>query len=230
MKTIFVTGDRKGIGRDISEYYLHKGYNVVGCSRNGSDLNHSNYLHVIGDVSKENEVKNIVRQGLKKFKNLDILINNAGKASLNHSLLTPLNSVKEIFNVNFLGSFLFSRECAKAMIKSKKGRIVNFSTVAVPMNLEGELVYSSSKAAIEQMTKVMSKELSNFNITVNTIGPSPVQTDLIKTVPKEKIIEIINKQTIKRMGKFEDVINLINFFISDKSSFITGQTVYLGGL
>ena len=229
-KIILVTGDRKGIGRKISEYYLSKGAKVIGCSRSGSELINDNYLHVRCDVSDEVQVRNVVYKGLKKFGRIDVLINNAGIASLNHSILTPSKTVKRVFETNYFGTFYFSREVSKIMMKKKFGRVINFSTVAVPLNLEGEMVYSSSKVAIEKMAKIMSKELSKFNITFNTIGPTPVDTDLIRTVPKDKIEEILQLQTINRIGNFDDVINVINFFISDESSFITGQKIYLGGL
>lgn len=228
-KTIFITGNRKGIGLHLTEYYLTKGFNVAGCSRSESDFKHPNYTHFICDVSNENEVKQTVRQIKKQFGSVDVLINNAGMASLNHSLLTPGSTVKKVFETNFYGSFFFSREIAKVM-KNNGGRIVNFSTVAVPMNLDGEMVYASSKAAIEKMTKIMAKELASFNITVNAIAPSPVYTDLIKVVPKDKIEELLNKQAIKRLGTMQDVENVIDFFISEKSDFITGQIIYLGGL
>ena len=85
-------------------------------------------------------------------------------------------------------------------------------------------------AAIESFTQTSSKELNSFNITVNAIGPTPIKTDLIKAVPKDKIEDLLNKQTIKRFGTFEDIINVIDFFIDDRSSFITGQIIYLGGV
>lgn len=229
-KTILITGNRKGIGRYLSEYYLEKGYNVVGCSRSSSDLSHKNYTHFLCDVKKEKEVKTTIRSIKKLNGGVNILINNAGKASLNHSILTPSETVKDLFETNYLGSFLFSRECSKQMIKSKWGRIINFSTIAVPLDLEGEMAYSCSKSAIEKMSRIMSKELSSYNITINTIGPTPVYTDLIKVVPKDKVEEIINMQSIKRFGTFEDISNVTDFFISNESSFITGQKIYLGGL
>jgi|TARA_B110000503_G_C7009400_1_gene354990 3-oxoacyl-[acyl-carrier protein] reductase len=229
-KTILITGNRKGIGRYLSEYYLEKGYNVVGCSRSSSDLSHKNYIHFLCDVKKEKEVKTTIRSIKKLNGGVNILINNAGKASLNHSILTPSETVKDLFETNYLGSFLFSRECSKQMIKSKWGRIINFSTIAVPLDLEGEMAYSCSKSAIEKMSRIMSKELSSYNITINTIGPTPVYTDLIKVVPKDKVEEIINMQSIKRFGTFEDISNVTDFFISNESSFITGQKIYLGGL
>ncbi|WP_412560158.1 SDR family oxidoreductase [Winogradskyella sp. MIT101101] len=229
-KTILITGNRKGIGRYLTEYYLEKEYNVIGCSRSKSDLKHQNYLHIQCDVTIESEVIKTVKEGKKRFGSIDILINNAGKASLNHSILTPTATIKNLFETNYLGSFLFSRECAKRMMKKKWGRIVNFSTIAVPLNLEGEMAYASSKSAIEKMSQILAKELSSYNITVNTIGPTPIYTDLIKVVPKDKVDEIIDMQTLKRFGKFTDVSNVIDFFIDDKSSFITGQKIYLGGL
>ena len=229
-KTILITGNRKGIGRNLTEHYLKNGYNVVGCSRSNTDLIHQNYFHVIGDVTSENDVKRVVKASKKKFGSIDVLINNAGKASMNHSILTPVSTVKDLFDTNYLGTFLFSRECSKFMMKQKFGRIINFSTVAVPMNLEGEMVYASSKSAIETMSKILSKEISRYNITVNVVGPTPILTDLIKVVPKDKVQDILNQQTLKRFGTFEDISNVIDFFISDKSSFITGQKIYLGGL
>ena len=228
-KTIFITGNRKGIGQHLTNYYLEKGYNVLGCSRTALDLVHTNYRHFICDVTDEKNVKETIRLAKNVFGGIDVLINNAGIASMNQSILTPGSTVKKVFETNFFGSFYFARECAKTM-KSKGGRIINFSTVAVPMNLEGELIYASSKSAVEKMTKIMAREVADFKITVNAIGPSPIFTDLIKVVPKDKVQELLYKQAIHRLGNFEDVENVLDFFISDKSDFITGQIIYLGGL
>jgi len=228
--TILITGTRKGIGLHLAEYYLNKNYNVIGCSRRESSLTHPNYIHILCDVSNEKQVRKVVSQGKKKFGKINILINNAGIASLNHSILTPGSLVDKVFKTNYAGSFYFSRECAKHMMKAKKGRIVNFTSIAVPLNLEGEMVYASSKAAVEKMTKIMAKELASFNITVNALGPSPIYTDLIKVIPKDKLNELIEQQAIKRLGEYSDIENVMDFFIDDKSEFITGQIIYLGGL
>ena len=116
------------------------------------------------------------------------------------------------------------------MIKKKQGRIINYSTVAVALNLQGELVYSSSKAAIEQLTRVLAGEIGESGITVNAVGPTPVDTDLIKNVPENKIEELKSRQCIKRLGTCEDVKNVIDFYLKPESNFITGQTIYLGGV
>jgi 3-oxoacyl-[acyl-carrier protein] reductase len=229
-KTILITGTSKGIGKFLAESYLDNSFNVIGCSRGESTLEHENYLHIKCDITDEKSVKAVVQTGLSKFGQINILINNAGIASLNHSLLTPSTTLKKVFETNFNGTFYFSREVSKVMMRNKGGKIVNFTTVAVPMNLEGEMVYASSKAAIEKLTKIMSKELAINNIQINAIGPTPVETDLIKAVPKQKLLELIEKQSIKKFGTFNDVLNVINFFISPQSDMITGQIIYLGGL
>ena len=138
-KVIIITGNRKGIGKALTDYFINKDFNVVGCSRTPTDFKHPNYLHFITDVSDEMSVIKLVKQVYKKFGKIDYLINNAGKASLNHSLLTPGKTVKELFSTNFDGSFFFSRECSKVMLKNKHGRIINFSTIAVPLDLEESL-------------------------------------------------------------------------------------------
>lgn len=229
-RVIIVTGSRKGIGFELSKHFLSLGDFVYGCSRRRSSLEHPNYTHFRVDVSDESAVVDMVRNVFKQHKRIDILINNAGAASMNHALLTPYSTAKKLIDTNFIGSFLFSREVSKMMMRQKTGRIVNFSTVAVPLNLEGELVYSASKAAVEQLTKVLASEIGIHGITVNSVGPTPIETDLIKNVPKDKIDLLINHQSIKRLGLFEDVLNVIEFFISPKSNFINGQVIYLGGI
>jgi len=228
---ILITGSRKGIGRFLAETFIERGYKVLGCSRGSSDLDHESYQHYECDVSNEAEVIKMIRSIGKSHGGIDILINNAGIASMNHILSTPANSIKNLMNTNFTGTVLFCREVGKLMMRKKiSGRIVNFSTVASPLNLEGEAIYASSKAAVQKFTQVAAKEFAPFNITVNCIGPTPIQTDLIKAVPKDKIDLLLNSQALKRLGMKEDVLNVIDFFLSEKSEFITGQTIYLGGV
>jgi len=229
-KVILITGTRKGIGKDLAEYYLNLGFNVAGCSRGIGTIENDNYRHFELDVSDEKAVVKMVRATKKEFGRIDVLLNNAGIASMNHFLTTSYSTVQNIFNTNFLGTFIFSREVSKVMMKQKFGRIVNYTTVASALRLEGEAIYAASKGAIENFTQTISKEVAPYNITVNAIGPTPVETDLIKAVPKNKIQDLLDKQAIKRFGTFEDIKNVIDFFIDDKSDFITGQVIYLGGV
>ncbi|MGD1006311.1 MAG: SDR family oxidoreductase [Ignavibacteriaceae bacterium] len=227
---ILITGTSKGIGKELAQYYLSKDYYVIGCSRGKLELENKNYTHYSLDVSNENDVKQLFKEIRNKFGKVDILINNAGIAAMNHSLLTPLKTINLLLNTNFIGTFLFCREAAKLMKSKKFGRIINFTTVAVPLKLEGEAVYAASKSAINTLTQILAFEFAEFGITVNAIGPTPIKTDLIKNVPEEKIKKILNRQAIKRFGEFIDIINLIDFFIKPESNFITGQIIYLGGI
>ncbi len=227
---ILITGTRKGIGRHLSEHYLENGCRVVGCSRKENGLIHSNYRHVCLDVADEKAVKQLFVEINKDLGRVDALINNAGIASMNHSLLTPGDTVQRLLDTNFTGTFLFCREAAKLMQRRKQGRIVNFVTVAVPLKLDGEAVYASSKAAVVTLTEILAREFAPYHITVNAIGPTPVRTDLIRSVPQEKLEAILDRQAIHRFGEYRDVSNVIDFFLRPESDFITGQILYLGGV
>jgi len=225
-----ITGTRKGIGRELSEYYLGKGHVVVGCSRGLASIEHENYKHYELDVADEPAVVQMIRDVRRRYSRIDNLLNNAGIASMNHILTTPYKTVQSIFFTNFLGTFLFVRETAKVMTMQKYGRIVNFATVASPLRLEGEAIYAASKAAIVNFTEIAAREFAEFGITVNAIGPTPVPTDLIRNVPKEKMDTLLNRQAIRRFGGITDISHVVDFFIDKNSGFITGQVIYLGGV
>ncbi|MBE1302201.1 MAG: SDR family oxidoreductase [Alteromonadaceae bacterium] len=227
---VLITGTSRGIGEYLATRYLEAGCRVIGCSRSKVSLDSKNYTHFCLDITDEAAVKTLFTSIRKQYKHIDILVNNAGIASLNHSLLTPMDTVSKVFSTNVFASFLFCREAAKLMRKNKFGRIVNFTTVAVPFNLEGEAIYAASKSAVESLTKVLAREFADFGITVNAVGPTPIDTNLIKNVPSEKISELVSRQAIKRKGTAADVKNVVDFFINDTSDFITGQVVYLGGV
>jgi 3-oxoacyl-[acyl-carrier protein] reductase len=214
----------------LSELYLARGHCVAGCSRGKESIDHPNYLHFEVDVADEKAVMNMVHSVKKVFGSIDFLINNAGIAAMNHLLTTPYKNARILFDTNFFGTFLFIREVVKVMIKQKSGSIINYSSVAVPLDLEGEAVYAASKSAIESLTRISAKELGPFGIRVNSIGPTPVKTDLIRNVPENKLQALLDQQIIPRFGEFDDLANVIDFFNSDRSKFITGQILYLGGV
>ncbi|MBX7247336.1 MAG: SDR family oxidoreductase [Candidatus Sumerlaeaceae bacterium] len=226
---IVITGTRKGIGQYLAQYYVEKGHCVVGCSREPAGYDLEGYSHYTLDVSNERDVVKMFSDVRKRFGAIYGLVNNAGIASMNHSLLTPLKTVQRIFDTNVMGTFLFCREAAKLMRPAKCGRIINFATVATPFKLEGEAAYASSKAAVVSLTEILAREYAEYGITVNAVGPTPVQTDLIRSVPKDKMSRLIDRQAIKRFGEFRDVSNAVDFFLNPQSDFVTGQVIYLGG-
>jgi 3-oxoacyl-[acyl-carrier protein] reductase len=230
MRTLIITGTRKGIGKELAERYLQRGDFVAGCSRGEGSIDHPHYRHFALDVGDEAAVVAMVRAVARERGGIDALLNNAGIASMNALALTPLSSVQQIFSTNVFGTFLFCREASKAMLRHGGGRIVNFSTVATPLRLEGESIYAASKAAVESLTRVLARELGASGITVNAVGPTPVPTDLIRNVPKEKMDALLARQAIRRFGTVDDVLNVIDFFLSPSSGFVTGQIVYLGGV
>jgi len=227
---MLITGTRKGIGKHLVEYYLQRDWTIYGCSREPADFTYDNYYHFCLNVSDEDKVKAMFAEISRREGRLDVLINNAGVASMNHVILTPLSTVHRVLNTNVVGTFLFTREASKLMMKRKWGRIVNFATVATAMKLQGEAIYASSKAAICSLTEIMARELGDLGITVNAVGPTPTKTDLIKSVPKEKIDRLLEQQAVHRFGEFADITNVIDFFIRPESDFITGQVIYLGGI
>jgi 3-oxoacyl-[acyl-carrier protein] reductase len=230
-RVMLITGTRKGIGRHLAERYVAQGWAVVGCSRGKPDWTLAGYEHFEADVADEKAVKALFLALRKKHGRLDALINNAGIASMNHVLLTPIATLQSILSTNVVGTFLFCREAARIMSQDRRGgRIVNFATVATPLKLEGEAAYAASKAAVVSLTEVLAREFAPFSITVNAVGPTPIETDLIRSVPKAKMDALIARQAVPRMGTMEDVANVIDFFLRKESDFVTGQVVYLGGV
>lgn len=225
-----ITGASRGIGRALAEHYAAQGHRVVGCSRSETENPAPGSRHLVCDVTDETSVVKLLATVRKEYGRLDNLVSNAGIAAMNHSLLTPGKTVNRILQTNVLGSFLVAREAAKLMRRNNYGRIVNFTTVAVPLKLEGEAAYVASKAAVESLTEVLAREYAEFNITVNALGPTPVDTDLIRGVGEKKIAALLKRQPIRRLGEFSDVINAVDFYLRPESSFITGQTLYLGGV
>ena len=225
-----ITGTRTGIGRFLAAHYVSRGHRVVGCSRGDVDWTLEGYTHYTADVADERAAKALFADVRKTCGRVDHLINNAGVASMNHSLLTPLSAVHRMLDTNVVGTFLFCREAAKLMKTAGYGRIVNLVTVAVPLKLEGEAIYVASKAAVLSFTEVLARELAGFGITVNAVGPVPIATDLIRSVPQEKIDRLVSRQAIPRLGTPADVANVIDFYLQRESEFITGQCLFLGGV
>ena len=228
---MIITGTRKGIGKNLAEYYTKNGFIVIGCSRGNIDFELNNYEHYCLDVSDESLVKKMFKEIRKKYGRLDVLINNAGVASENHVLLTSLKEAHDSLNTNFMGTFIFCRESVKLMKMNQHGRIINISSIHVPLALAGTSIYSGSKAAIEQFSRVLAREVFQFGITINILSLSVVKDTGMEIALKEKIKRKILNQTISKDElNIYDVIHALNFFINEKSKMVSNQILCLGGV
>ena len=230
---ILITGTSRGLGSFLADYYLSKGDLVTGCARSEAPAkisNQQNYRHYHIDVTDVQAVRGLLADLQREVGWLDVLINNAAIANMNALALTPVETARYMMEVNFLGTFLLSQVAIRLLRKSPVPRIVNVSSVAVPLRLAGEGVYASSKSAIETLTRVAAREFSTFGITCNAVGPTPIDTDLLKGISKEKIRTVVQRQAITRMAEPNDVAHILDFFLDPLSHMITGQVIYLGGV
>ena len=224
MKIAVVTGASRGIGHFLSEKLSKENYKVVNISRKSSNA----FIDYSFDLTNTQDIGKLVKQIIKEVGIPDLLINNAGVASMNHTFLMKDSDVEKIVDVNLISPILLSKEFGKFMIK-KGGKILNISTVAVPLLLDGEAVYAATKSGIEVFTKILAKELSRSKVDVSCIGLTPIDTDLIKNVPKEKIEKIIESQPTPKKYQLEDVWELIYKFLYSKDKKMNGKVFYLGG-
>ncbi|NQT14852.1 MAG: SDR family oxidoreductase [Planctomycetes bacterium] len=227
---VLITGSRTGIGRSLAERYLEKGAQVVGCSRGACDIDSQTYCHFSLDLAEETDVRKMFADVRRRYGRLDVLINNAGMLVTAPAMLTSGQTVRDVVGVNFLGMLLCCREAAAVMKKGGSGRIVNLTSIAVPLASVGNSVYSASKAAVEQFTRVFAKEVYSFGITVNALGLPPVEnTGMGAALPEGAIADTLERIAVKRMVTVEEVAHAVDFLAAEQSGAITGQTLYLGG-
>ena len=224
-----VTGSRKGIGRAVANHYLDAGWVVVGASRGPASIDSSRYHHFSVDVGDEVAVAKLFTETRQRFGRVDALVNNAGVASVNHALLTPAESVRRIMETNLTGTFVCCREAAKVMRRRRFGRIVNFASVAVPLELEGEAAYAASKAAVITLSRILARELGPMGITVNVVGPGPIETDMTRALSEEMLERLLARLPLQKPTESRDITNVIDFFLRPESDAVTGQVIYLGG-
>ncbi|MEZ4469975.1 MAG: SDR family oxidoreductase [bacterium] len=229
-QTVLITGASRGIGAHLVDYFRARGAWVAACARSIEPGEHPQGMASVVDVTDEAAVRAWVREVYERRGQLDVMINNAGAATMNHCLLTPVSAIRDIVELNCLAAFTGAREAAKRMRKRGYGRIINLTTVAVPMRLEGEMAYAASKGALETMTRVMARELAPLGITCNLVGPCPVDTDLIRGVPKAKMDALVASLPMRSMATLEDVAWAVEAFARPEARHLTGQVLYLGGV
>ena len=230
-ENIFVSGASRGIGKEIAINFAKKGFNVVGTSRSDFDFNLDldNLKPIKLDITNRDDVHDCF--DWLKSKNLlpDILVNNAGITSDQLFIRMKDEEWDNVIETNLTGTFNLSKVFIKNMIKNKFGRIINITSISGLMGNPGQVNYSSSKAALTGFTKSLAKEVGSRNITVNSVAPGYIETDMTSFLEDETRMNIIKNIPLGRIGKVDDVSELVMFLASDEASYITGQTISVDG-
>lgn len=231
-KVVVVTGDRRGVGAELTRYLLDSGAKVAGISRTVDRMvaEHPDYLPLAADLGDPQQIVRAFKEVHKRWQRLDILVNNAAVLTSIHALLMAPSAAQAMLHTNVLGAFYCSTEAAKLMKRNKFGRIVNMTSIAVPLEVIGDSMYAATKAGVDTLSGVFAKEWSGFGVTCNNIGITAIETDMLRQHPREKIDEVIAKLPIPRYATFDDIVNVFDFFTAERSAYVTGQTVYLGGV
>ncbi len=226
MNTALITGTSAGLGRALAERLLADGWTVHGFARGAQAIVHERFKAHAVDVTDENAVRGAVASVASSGR-IDLLINNAGAAALNAFLLTPGAVAESLMRVNYLGAFHCLQAVGKVMVRQRAGRIINLTTVAVPLSLEGEAAYVASKAAVEALSKVAAKELATQGVCVVALGLGPVDTRLTRAVPKAALARI-NEAIGRPAGtSMDQAVNFILTRIHD-ADLKSGGVEYLG--
>mgnify|MGYP001200723934 FL=1 len=241
-KVTVVSGASGDIGKKILEKFSKEGSNIYALARNAEDKEfveftenlkkkNNNKIKIIHlDLEKEETIRSSFELIKKDNTNIDILVNNAGTISNSLFQMTSLKTLRNIFEINFFSQFLLTQIYLKLLIKSKKGSVIFVSSNSANENPVGRCAYSASKAALNSLTKTISKEMGVKNLRVNAVLPGLTDTKMAKNFTKDDAIdEYLNNVTLKRIAKTSEIANVIAFLASDKSSYINGQLITIDG-
>jgi len=238
MKTALVTGGSRGIGTAIAQKLAETSNVAVGYSNskeqavevvNSIQASGGNAIAVQIDVTDNESVDKCFELIEKELSSVEILVNNAGITKDNIFPRLKQDDWDSVIDTNLSGSFRASQRAIKGMMKNKWGRIVFISSVAGISGNSGQSNYAASKAGMIGLAKTISKELGSRNITSNVIAPGYIDTDMTSFLNEEQKEDIIGQLSIKRVGKPEDIANMVSFLCSDESEYITGQVFPVDG-
>lgn len=239
-KTVLITGASKGIGAQIARKFASNGYNVC-INYNNSEKEALNLKEELlkynvdvdvykADVSNLDQVKNLVLFTLKRFGNIDVLVNNAGICEYKLFLDVNLDDINKMMDVLVKGTFFVTQEVIKkCMLNNKRGSIINISSVWGMVGASMEVNYSMCKAAIIGFSKALAKEMAPSKVRVNVVAPGVIDTDMIKNLNKDEINSLKEEIPLERIGTCDDVANSVYFLASEESSYITGQVLSPNG-
>lgn len=240
MKTVMITGCNRGIGREAVRLFAENGNNLICCIRKeNSDFEQfisglrSRYGVKIEtlyfDMSDELAIKNTLQPLLKEKRQIDVLINNAGVATGGLLQMTSMTQLREVFQINFFSQVLITQMISKLMMRQKSGVIINMGSVAGLDSFAGYTAYGSSKAAVMSFTRIIARELASYNIRVNAIAPGLTDTNMANQMEGKAYQEMVNRSAMNRLGKPEEIAQLMVYLASDDASFVNGQVIRIDG-
>ena len=237
-KVAIVTGASRGIGRSVAQEISKSGAHVVCVSRSEDDLlKISKKLNdeafssssFVCDVSNSNDFKKLIDDTVSKFNQVDILVNNAGITKDNLIMRMSESDWNTVIDVNLKGVFNGIKAVSRQMMKQKYGRIINISSIVGLIGNPGQANYAASKAGVIGLGKAVSKELASRNITVNTIAPGYIETDMVEDIQETVKDNLFKQIPLGRIGKPSDIATAVLYLASDEAGYITGQTLTIDG-
>ena len=237
-KTIIITGASRGIGKSIAIQLAACGAKISLVARNQNDLDAvqetinnagGEAQSFIGDVSNLESLLRIVTQTLEKWQQVDILVNNAGITRDNIIMRMKEDEWDSVININLKGCFNGIKAVTRPMMKKKNGRIINITSVIGQIGNAGQSNYAASKAGVMGLTKSLAKELGSRNITINSVAPGYILTDMTDQLDNDVQEKLKTSIPLKRLGEPQDVASLVCFLASDDAAYITGQTFNVDG-
>lgn len=237
-KVALVTGASRGIGKAISEALGGMGVTVIGTATSdaGAKLiterlqsaGHKGcgmVLNVTDNASVEQAVKQINEQ----FGNIDILVNNAGITKDNILMRMKDEEWDDVINTNLTSVYRLSKACLRGMTKARWGRIINISSVVGEMGNAGQSNYAATKAGVAGFARALAREIGSRNITVNTVAPGFIDTDMTHVLPEEQKQFLLGQIPLSRLGKPEEIAAVVAFLASEPAAYITGETIHVNG-
>jgi 3-oxoacyl-[acyl-carrier protein] reductase len=230
-EVVFISGASRGIGTAIAESFAQLGHIVIGTSRSKFKFENKldNLIPLALDISDRNSINNCVEYLKDNNLKPSILINNAGITSDQLFLRMKDEEWDDVIATNLTGTFNITKALIKNMIKNRYGRIINISSVSGLMGNPGQVNYSSAKAGLSGFTKSLAKEVGSRGITVNSVAPGFIETDMTAYLDDNAKTKLIEDIPLKRLGSVQDISDLVIFLSSEDASYITGQTISVDG-
>ena len=235
-KTAIISGGARGIGKAIAKRLIGDGFFTVIADIDSEnekalvdELGNGKFLFIKCDISNQEDVESLFSRVKSEREIINAVINNAGIIRDNVIWKMPKEDMDKVIDVNLKGTWIMCKEAAKVMREQNSGRIVNISSRAWLGNNRGQTNYTASKAGIVGLTRVLALELGKYNVNVNAVAPGLIDTPLTQNLPERVLQDLINAQPTKKIGKPEDIANVVAFLLSDESDFITGQIIHVDG-